>query len=179
MMWQPKRLEISCQLFVYVWTGNMEESWRGCMQSDRRQAADRWKVETWTGRQVNRTTETESVWKLRQRDSGRERFDEEWRWWGWSQVSVWAGTVCVHEGLKQVQGPYMEVADGKPMIKSTLTHTDRSKARSSQRTLPDSDIHTLQKRHGHMVRGSDRLKPRWGSCVGQGLAKLRIRVQGQ
>ncbi len=66
----------------------------------------------------------------------------------------------MHEGLKQVQGPYMEVADGKPMIKSTLTHTDRSKARSSQRTLPDSDIHTLQKRHGHMVRGSDRLKPR-------------------
>ncbi len=30
-----------------------------------------------------------------------------------------------------------------------------------------------------MVRGSGRLKPHWGSCGGQDLAKLRIRVQVQ
>lgn len=71
----------------------------------------------------------------------------------------------------------MEVTDSKPMIKSTLTHTDRRKTHLSQHTLTDSDIHTLQKRHGHM--GSDRLKPHRGPCGGQGLAKLRIRVQGQ
>lgn len=61
------------------------------------------------------------------------------------------------EGLKQLQGLYMEVTDSKPMIKSTLTHTDRRKTHLSQHTLTDSDIHTLEKRHGHM--GSDRLKP--------------------